>query len=143
MTRAAARRAWPALARTKREFLAALLAVWLLTVGLAGGLLVWAPHLLLKKTYAAPDVILVTAITAAIMLVRNFRTPPAVMLQAVGEFKALAGIGTKSCILSVLCTLALLLALGPIASLGGILVGEVAILIGVHRLAQDWLAHHG
>ena len=98
-------------------------------MALAAGAADLVPALLLKKGYALHDVILVTAISAAIMVVRNFRTPLAVLLQAAGEFKALAGIGTKSCAVSVLATLALLLAFGPIASLGGILLGELVILV--------------
>jgi hypothetical protein len=131
------------LVRTAREFLAALLAVWTATVILAGGLLLWFPQLLLKKGYPAEQVMLVTAISAAIMMVRNFRAPLAVMLQAAGEFKALAGIGTRSCLVSVICTLALLLAFGPIASLGGIFAGELVILIAAYRLCRNWMARHG
>jgi hypothetical protein len=87
--------------------------------------------------------VMVTLISAVIMMVRNFRTPLAVMLQAAGEFKALAGIGTKSCAASVLFTLALLLAFGPIASLGGILAGELVILHAVWRLARNWRVRNG
>ena len=50
--------------RTRQEFLIALLVVWTVTVGLAGGLLTWFPQLLLKKGYDAQDVILVTATAA-------------------------------------------------------------------------------
>ena len=131
------------LARIERDFLAALLAVWTGTMLLAGVLLLWFPQLLLKKGYAAHDVILVTLVTATIMMVRNFRTPLAVKLQAVGEFKALASIGTTSCAMSVLATFAILMAFGPIASLGGIFAGEMVILLAVRRLAKRWMAQHG
>ena len=80
---------------------------------------------------------------AAIMMIRNFRTPLAVKLQAAGEFKALAGIGTKSCALSVVGVLGLLLAFGPIASLFGIVAGESVILFEVRRLCGQWQARHG
>src|SRR6185437_8170060 len=46
MTRIAAAGDLKALVRVEREFLAALLAVWLGTVALAAGLLHWAPQLL-------------------------------------------------------------------------------------------------
>ena len=143
MTRAIAAQDIKGLLRIQREFLAALLAVWTVTVLLAAGLLLWVPQLLLKKGYAQHDVVLVTLCTAAIMMVRNFRTPLAVKLQAAGEFKALAGIGTRSCTISVAATLILLLAFGPIASLGGIFAGELVILFAVHRLARQWMARHG
>jgi len=64
-------------------------------------------------------------------------------LQAAGQFKELAGIGTVSGALSVFATLTLLLTLGPIASLGGVLLGELVILFRVHRMARDWSHAHG
>ena len=143
MTRAIAARDLKKLLVTKREFFAALLAMWSVTILLAGGLLLWAPHLLLKKGYALDDVLAVTALTALIMMLRNFRTPPSVLLQAAGEFKALASIGTKSCLVSVGATLALLLAFGPIASLLGVAAGEMVILLSVRRMSRDWVAQHG
>lgn len=142
MTRSMVARDWPGLARIRRDFRAVLLAVWAATSLLAVGLLVWFPALLLKKGYPESQVILVTAIAATIMMVRNFRTPLAVELQAAGEFKALAAIGTKSCAVSLIGTLALLLAFGPIASLGGILAGEAVILWAVWRLTRAWRAAH-
>ena len=87
------------------------------------------PQLLLKKGYALDDVLIVTALTATIMMIRNFRTPPSVLLQAAGEFKAMAGIGIKCCSVSVIATLTLLLLFGPIASLLGIMAGELVILV--------------
>jgi len=143
MTRAAAAGDLKGLARTERDFLAALLAVWTGTMLLAGVLLLGFPQLLLKKGYSAHDVILVSLLTATIMMIRNFRTPLAVKLQAVGEFKALASIGTTSCAMSVLATFAILMLFGPIASLGGIIAGELVIYYWVRRLGKEWTARHG
>jgi hypothetical protein len=78
-----------------------------------------------------------------IMAVRAWRTPPAVLLQAAGQFKELAGIGTISGAVSVAATLALLLTLGPIASLAGILMGELVILVRVRQMAQGWWRTNG
>ncbi|HSS12857.1 MAG TPA: hypothetical protein VLL04_03130, partial [Rhizomicrobium sp.] len=64
------------------------------------------------------------AACALIMVVRALRTPLAVLLQAAGRFKELAGIGIVSAIVSLIATTVLLLAAGPIASLGGVLLGE-------------------
>ena len=130
------------LRRVASEFRLALMAVWLGTVLLAAGMLVWFPDLLLKNHYATGDVIMVTAITVAIMLARNFRTPLATLLQAAGEFKALAKISGYTSVISILATLALLIALGPIQSLGGILLGELVTLYRCHRLATQWRARH-
>ncbi|HEU0096438.1 MAG TPA: hypothetical protein VFQ52_08280, partial [Rhizomicrobium sp.] len=115
-----------------------LAAAWAANMLLCAGLLIFFPGLLLKKGYALHDVEMVAMISAAIMAVRTLRTPLAVMLQAAGEFKALAGIGAASCTVSVLATLALLLAFGPVASLGGILMGEMVIVWRIYPMARNW-----
>lgn len=131
-----------ALDRVTGEFRWALLAVWLGTVVLAAVLLVWFPGLLLADHYAAGDVIAVTAITATIMMARNFRGPLGTLLQAAGEFKALAKISSTTSVISIAATLILLLALGPVYSLGGILLGELVTWHRCHRLVAQWRARH-
>jgi O-antigen/teichoic acid export membrane protein len=143
MTRQIAARDWRALSRTVREFGAGLFAVLLLTLALDAGLLIWFPHLILKKGYGLHDVVIVASVSALIMAVRALRGPPAVLLQAAGAFKALAGIGTKSSAISILATLALLLAFGPIASLGGVLLGELVILFYCRKLVSEWEMRRG
>jgi hypothetical protein len=66
-----------------------------------------------------------------------------VLLQAAGQFKELASIGTVSGAVSVAATLFLLLTFGPIASLAGILMGELVILFRVRQMARDWWKAHG
>jgi hypothetical protein len=105
--------------------------------------LAFFPLLVLKKGYALHDVILVAAISCVIMAIRAWRTPLAVLLQAAGQFKELASIGTVSGTISVVATLILLLAFGPIASLGGILLGELVIVAQVRRMARDWKTANG
>lgn len=130
------------LQRVTSEFRLALLAVWLGTVLLAAVLLLWFPDLLLRDRYGARDVIVVTAITAATMLARNFRGPLGTLLQAAGEFKILAHISSITSLVSILATLVLLLAFGPIYSLGGILLGELVTWYRCHRLVAQWQASH-
>jgi O-antigen/teichoic acid export membrane protein len=132
----------PALGRVTGEFRWALLAVWLGTVLLAAVLLLWFPGLLLRDHYGARDVIVVTAISAVIMLARNFRAPLGTLLQAAGEFKALAHISSYTSLVSILATLVLLIAFGPIYSLGGILLGELVTWYRCHRLVAQWRANH-
>jgi hypothetical protein len=97
----------------------------------------------LKKGYAFNSAVIVTLISAVIMAVRALRTPPAVEMQAAGTFRELAVIGTKSSVISVIATLGLLLAFGPIASLCGVLCGEVAILIETRKLMRRWEQNRG
>lgn len=143
MTRQIAARDWGALARTSRQFGAGLIAVLLVTILLDAVILIWFPHLVLKRGYDLHDVVLVSALSALIMAVRALRGPLAVLLQAVGAFKQMAGLGVKSSAISIGATLALLLAFGPIASLGGVLLGELTILFYCRKLVADWRAGHG
>ena len=138
MSRAIAAGDMAALSRIQRHFTWGLIAAWLVNVLLCVALLAFFPLLVLKKGYALHDVILVAILSSVIMAIRAWRTPLAVLLQAAGQFKELAGIGTVSGALSVFATLALLLTLGPIASLGGILLGELVILARVIQMARDW-----
>jgi O-antigen/teichoic acid export membrane protein len=135
MMRAFAARDDARLAHILRDFRAALALALLATVLLATSLLAFAPHLLLRQGYGLGDAALAALLSAAIMAVRSARAPLGVLLQAAGEFKALARLSGWSAAISLAATLALLLAFGPLASLGGILLGDVAILIGLRPLA--------
>jgi O-antigen/teichoic acid export membrane protein len=143
MSRAIAAGDMAALARIQRHFTWGLAAAWLGNALLCALVLGFFPLLVLKKGYGLHEVILVAILSSVIMGLRVWRTPLAVLLQAAGQFKALAGIGTLSGTLSVLATLALLLTFGPIASLGGILLGELVILARVIQMTRDWKQAHG
>jgi O-antigen/teichoic acid export membrane protein len=138
MARAIAANNLSSLSRIQRHFTYGLAAAWAANMLLCAGLLTFFPMLLLKKGYALHDVEMVAMISAAIMAVRTLRTPLAVMLQAAGQFKALAGVGATSGVFSVAATLALLLAFGPVASLGGIVLGEIVILLRLYPMARSW-----
>jgi hypothetical protein len=71
------------------------------------------------------------------MAARSVRTPLGVLLQAAGEFKAMARLSAWSAAVSIAATLALMLAFGSVASLGGIFLGEMTILIGMKPLARE------
>ena len=143
MSRAIAANDMAALSRIQRHFTRGLGATWLINVLLCAVVLAFFPLLVLKKGYGLHDVILVAILSSIIMAVRAWRTPLAVLLQAAGQFKELASIGTVSAALSVFATLALLLTLGPVASLGGILLGELVILARVIQMTRDWSHAHG
>lgn len=143
MSRAMAANDMAALSRIQRHFTWGLFATWLVNVIACAAVLAFFPLLVVKKGYALHDVVVVAILSAVIMAVRAWRTPLAVLLQAAGQFKELAGIGTISGTFSVLATLTLLLMLGPIASLGGILVGELVILIRVIQITRSWRRAHG
>ncbi len=121
-----------------RDFLCAMGAVWLLTVLLAGVAMLWFPHAILKAAYGRQQIVAVIALWAAITAVRALRTPDAVLLQAAREYRPLAGASVWSSIVSLALTAVLLLAFGPVASLGGILVGDIVMTQRIFVLVRRW-----
>ena len=128
--------------RIVKEFRTAAGAIWLATVLLLIGLLTWFPHLIVKDGYEANEVFVVAALSAVIMAVRCFRTPESVLMQAAGEFRKLAGAGVWAAAASLIATLVLLIAVGPIAAMGGILIGELIVMGRVLVLVKAWKAQH-
>src|SRR3954471_220290 len=96
MARAMAAKDLATVARVQRHFGYGLVGAWAVNLLLCGALLAFFPLLVLKKDYDLQEVILVAGLSAIIMAVRAWRTPLAVLLQAAGQFKELAGIGTTS-----------------------------------------------
>jgi hypothetical protein len=129
--------------RCVKEFRTAAGAVWFATLILAGAVLMWFPHLVLKHGYDTGQVLVVLAIWGAITAVRVARTPESVLLQSAGEFRALAGAGAWSSLASLALTLALALSFGPVASLGGILLGDLVMTNRIFTLSRNWKRAHG
>ena len=126
-----------------RRFRAAVFAVWCVTVAAAVALLIWLPRVVLKKGYSLEQAWVVLAIFAVIMAVRALRTPESVFLQAARAFKPLARASLWSSLVSLPATLVLLLAAGPIVSLGGILAGEIVMTANILFLSRQWRRTHG
>jgi O-antigen/teichoic acid export membrane protein len=142
MARAIAAKDMMALSRIQRHFTYGLAAAWVANMLLCAALLAFFPLLVLKKGYNLPDLILVAVISAFIMAIRALRTPLAVLLQAAGQFKELAGIGAASGAVSLAATLILLLAFGPIASMGGVVLGELVVVARCYAVARAWKTAH-
>ena len=124
--------------RAVKEFRTAAAAVLGVTILISAALLLWFPSLVLKQGYDRHSAAIIVAIWAVIMTVRALRTPEAVFLQAAGEFQALAHVGMWSSVVSLAATLTLLLTLGPIASLFGIVAGDVAMSLGIFAKMRGW-----
>jgi O-antigen/teichoic acid export membrane protein len=129
--------------RHVREFRAAAIVIWLCTIVLSVVVMHWFPTLILKHGYDARDVSIVVVLWATIMAVRLLRTPESVLLQAAREFRPLAGASLWSSVVSLALTLGLLLVAGPIASLCGILAGDLVMTAKILVLARKWRAQHG
>jgi O-antigen/teichoic acid export membrane protein len=128
--------------RAVKEFRTAAGAVWLATVILAGAMLMVFPHLILKHGYDERQILAVLAFWIAISAVRVARTPDSVLLQAAGEFQELAGASLWSSLASLALTLVLALCFGPIASLGGVLLGDLTLTGRILSLSRAWRRAH-
>jgi hypothetical protein len=126
--------------RISREFLYAISAIWFATALAAAAVLVWFPQLIMKKGFDHTDMVCVVVLFGIITAVRGIRAPDAVLLQAARAFRPLADASTQSSIVALIATLALLLVSGPIASLGGILIGDVVMWAIVVRGVRQWKA---
>jgi len=138
MTRAIGARNGTKLARIQRHFMFGLGTVWFANILFCIALLAFFPATVVKQRYGMEDVVIVAAICALIVAMRAIRTPLAVLLQAAGRFKELAGIGAASALVSLLATTSLLFVAGPIASLGGGVLGELVILVLCHAGVCNW-----
>lgn len=129
--------------RSVNHFRIAAGAIWFLTATSAAGILLWLPQLILRKGYEPSQALVVLGFFAAITLIRSFRTPESVLLQAAGQFRALAFVGLWSSVVSLAATFVLLLTAGPVVSLAGILAGEIVVSLRVHMAARPWMRRHG
>jgi|HubBroStandDraft_5_1064220.scaffolds.fasta_scaffold09089_4 hypothetical protein len=125
------------------EFRAAAAAMWIGTVALSAVILFWFPKLIIKEGFDPHAVMMVTAIWTLIVAARAVRAPENAFLIAAGEFHPLARAGLTGSVVSLVGTLVLLLAFGPIESLFGILAGEVAMTFRVMALMRQWRRAHG
>jgi len=128
--------------RSVNHFRVAAGAVWFLTATTATALLLWIPELILRRGYEPSQSLAVLGFFAAITAVRTFRTPESVLLQAAGQFRALAFVSLWSSIASLGATFVLLLLAGPVFSLAGILAGEIVVAACVHMTARAWIRSH-
>jgi len=129
--------------RVVNEFRTAAAAVLAGTILLAVALVNYYPDLFLKKGYVESDVVTVLVLWTAITALRVWRTPDAVFLQATGNYSALARVSAWSSATSLIATFVLLCLMGPVASLGGVLAGEIAICLALGPLTRGWRRQYG
>jgi hypothetical protein len=123
------------------EYRLVLCALWFATLALTAAVIMWFPDLLIRHNYSRPAILEAVVLWSLISIVRGYRGPDAVLLQAAREFKSLANASLRSSGISLLATLALLLTLGPVASLGGILLGDVVMLFIIAAGVRSWRTH--
>jgi hypothetical protein len=142
MTRRIAQGDFRGALRVVKEFRTAAGAVLAATIALSVVLVNWFPHLFLKKGYDESDVLIVLALWIAITAIRVWRTPEAVLMQATGNYSALARVSAWSGATALIVTFVLLVSVGPVASLGGVLAGEIAVVLALFPLTRAWRRQH-
>lgn len=106
---------------------------------LCAAVLIWAPRLLFPDHYAFPLLVIGVVSWQLVGLVRAIRAPESALLQAVGEFRALAMASIYAAFFSV-ATVAVILWMGlPMWSIAGVLSGELVFLFWLWKAARKWL----
>jgi hypothetical protein len=105
-------------------FRSVLTVAWVGSAIVAAVLLGVSPRLVFPAAYDLDFQFAGTALWMAVALVRQWRAPESVLLQAAGEFRALAQVSMVSSIVSVAAVAVFLSTAGPLWSIAGILGGE-------------------
>lgn len=115
-----------------------LLAIWVLSLAAGALLLMLAPDLLFHGRFPAYVLWLGSALWFAIVLARGLHAPEGAVLQAAGQFRQLARISCWTALVSVVVVVVLLATAGPLWSLGGIVIGEGAYAMALHRASAGY-----
>lgn len=116
-----------------RHFRNVLLLGWFATAAATVALFALRPALLYPRGYHLPEIALAAALWMGTALIRLLFTPGATLLQAVGEFRALALMSCRASLVTLTVTGALVLLAPPAWSIVGVLVGETMILVLIER----------
>jgi len=123
-----------------RHFRNVLLLGWFATAAATVALFVLRPSLLYPQGYHLPEIALAAALWMGTALIRLLFTPGATLLQAVGEFRALALMSCRASVVTLAATGVLVMFAPPAWSIVGVLIGETMILILIERAARAALA---
>jgi len=129
-----------ALRHGMRHFRNVLLLGWIATAAATIALFALRPSLLYPTGYHLPELALAAALWMGTALIRLLFTPGATLLQAVGEFRALALMSCRASLVTLAATGALVVFAPPAWSIVGVLIGETMILVLVERRARIVLA---
>lgn len=135
MARLAASGALPELARTKRLFLGVLIAIWAASSLFAVAVVEIAPGLVFSDAYDLGVIRLATLLWIVVTLLILAQVPLNVMLQAAGEFRALARVTVVSSMVSVTAVALVLSVAEPVWTIAAMAVGWSIDLLLVRRAA--------
>ncbi|WP_145985246.1 hypothetical protein [Altererythrobacter sp. B11] len=120
------------------QFRLVLFAGLLATALAAAVMFVLFPNVLFPREYSMAVLITGAALWIGAAAVRLVRVPDSTMLQAGGEFRRLAWSSVVACGFSIVSVLFLLALAGPIWSIGGIIIGEIAFCTCVLHQSRRW-----
>lgn len=115
-----------------------LVAAWLLVVMAAVLLLFYAPWLVFPREYDLSYLSQGVALWMLIVGVRMLRAPDSALLQSAGKFRLLAHASIVSAAVSMIAVPTLLFTGGPLWSVVGILLGEIAFALALWRGRRGW-----
>jgi O-antigen/teichoic acid export membrane protein len=128
--------------RRTRHYRWAIMLVWLITVTAAAVILIWFPRLILSESYDLTIVITATVLWACIEGIQSWLVPDAALLQAADRFRLLASVTVRSCIVTIIVVFLLLVFVSPVASLGGVLAGEIILACSFAAFRRAWRSGH-
>jgi O-antigen/teichoic acid export membrane protein len=117
-----------------RAFMAALVVIWVATVVLAGLILWFVPHVIIKPTLSVQTVMIAVALCAALSLVQCLQAPMSVLTQARGAFKPLAATSVRSCFVGVAAVVAITLLAPSVYTIAGVVLAQLVMMLGIWRL---------
>ncbi|WP_022683976.1 polysaccharide biosynthesis protein [Sphingobium bisphenolivorans] len=138
MTRAVAKGDHDAAIKSERVFMAALVMLWLATCAVAAIALYAFPGLILKPALDHQLVMIAGALCALLSLVQCIQTPMSVMTQARKAFRPLAAQSMRSCVVGLAAVTLLVLGTAPVFSIGGVVLSQLVMMLGIWQLDRKW-----
>ena len=121
-----------------RHFRWAIMLVWTGTVSVAAFVFLWFPTLILPAHYDPTTVMAAAALWACIEGIQSWVVPDAALLQAADRFRMLATVTILSGVVTIVVAFLLLIAAGPVASLGGAVLGQIIVAQRFTAFKRSW-----
>jgi O-antigen/teichoic acid export membrane protein len=124
----------------ERAFTIALAALWLATCVVAGIVLYAFPAVVVKPGLDHDLVATAVLLCGLLSLIQCIQTPMSVLTQARGAFRPLAVQSLRSCGVGIIAVTVLTLAAAPIFSIGGVVLSQLVMMLGIRNLDRRWRA---
>jgi hypothetical protein len=124
-----------------RRFRKAMILVWGGTVLMALGILWWWPSLVIKEGYDLSTILWAVGFWAMINLLNSWRAPDSAFLQAANALQPLATASVWSGIATVASVVVLMSFFDPLASMLGVLLGQIILAWRIALLTRSWRYH--